>query len=156
MDFNGTFFATIITFIVFVFAMNKVLYEPMRKIVTERRNFVDGNYSAAAECDKKAQELEDNREEKIVEAKDDARKKYNELLGEFKAERGEKIKTAQEASANELEQEYAKLGEISNEAKERLKESMNDLANDIVEKVIGYRSDVQGFDDNKVNEILYH
>ena len=32
---------------------------------------------------------------------------------------------------------------------------MNDLANDIVEKVLGYRSEVQGFNDDAVNEILY-
>ncbi len=155
MEFNGTFFATIITFIIFVFVMNKVLYEPMRKIVNARREFIDGNYSDAAECDKKAEDLNKNRDEKIVEAKDDARKQYNELLNDFKAERSEKVKSAQENSAKELEEEYSKLSNISNEAKERLKGSMNDLANDIVEKVIGYRSEIQGFDDNKINEILY-
>ena len=44
---------------------------------------------------------------------------------------------------------------VSNEVKEGLKSSMTDLANDIVEKVIGYRSEVQGFDNQKVDEILY-
>ena len=33
---------------------------------------------------------------------------------------------------------------------------MTDLANDIVEKVLGYRSEVQGFDNDTVNDILYH
>lgn len=32
---------------------------------------------------------------------------------------------------------------------------MTDLANDIVEKMIGYRSEVQGFDNDAVNRILY-
>ena len=44
---------------------------------------------------------------------------------------------------------------ISNEAKEGLKSKMTDLANDIAEKVLGYRSEVQGFDNDKVNDILY-
>ena len=35
-------------------------------------------------------------------------------------------------------------------------EELNDLANDIVEKVLGYRSEVAGFDDEAVNKILYH
>ena len=32
---------------------------------------------------------------------------------------------------------------------------MTDLANDIVEKVIGYRSDIQGFDEDVVNKVLW-
>ena len=47
------------------------------------------------------------------------------------------------------------LENISNDTKQKLKSSMSDLASDIVEKVIGYRSDVQGFDDNVVNEVLW-
>ena len=44
---------------------------------------------------------------------------------------------------------------ISNQAKDSLKYRMTDLANDIVEKVLGYRSEVQGFDNDKVDSILY-
>ena len=36
-----------------------------------------------------------------------------------------------------------------------MKGRMTDLANDIVEKMIGYRSEVQGFDNDAVNRILY-
>ena len=50
---------------------------------------------------------------------------------------------------------YETLKNVSNEAKESLKGRMKDLANDIVEKVLGYRSEVQGFDDDSVNNILY-
>ena len=47
------------------------------------------------------------------------------------------------------------LENLSNETKESLKNSMTDLANDIVEKVIGYRSEIQGYDNKTVDEILY-
>ena len=33
---------------------------------------------------------------------------------------------------------------------------MTDLANDIVEKMLGYRSEVPYFDNEKVDRILYH
>ena len=155
MEFNGTFLATIISFLVFVFLMNKILYEPMRKIVTERRKVVDGNYSAAAENEKKAEELVAEREEKLVEAKDDARKQYNEIVDGFKTERAEIVQSAQEKSNSELEEAYKSLNNVSNQAKETLKGSINDLANDIVEKVLGYRSQVEGFDNDAVDSILY-
>lgn len=155
MEFNGTFLATIISFLVFVYLMNKILYVPMRKIVNERRAVVEGNYSAAAENDKKAEELINEREEKLVEAKNDARKQYNELLDGFKSEKSEIIQSAQEKSKAELEDAYKELNNVSNGAKEALKGSMNDLANDIVEKVLGYRSEIQGFDNETVDKILY-
>ena len=44
---------------------------------------------------------------------------------------------------------------LSNEVKNGLKSSMTNLANDIVEKVIGYRSEVQGFDEEVVNKVLW-
>ena len=47
------------------------------------------------------------------------------------------------------------INNVSNETKEALKGRMTDLANDIVEKMIGYRSEVQGFDNDTVNRILY-
>ena len=155
MEFNGTFLATIISFLLFVCLMNKILYAPIRNIATIRRELIDDNYTSADENDKKAEELNNEREEKLVEAKNDARKQYNEILSGYKSEKSEIIKSAQEEASKDLENEYSHLGSVSNEAKEILKGRMADLANDIVEKVLGYRSEIQDFDNDKVNEILY-
>jgi len=155
MDFNGTFFAAIISFLAFVFIMNKMLYEPVRRIVNERNDFVNGNYQAANENNAKAEELSADRDKKIINAKEDARGKYNEILAGYKEQRTDIVKEAQNKSHEDLEHAYAELDGVSNEAKEGLKNKMTDLANDIVEKVLGYRSEVQGFDNDKVNNILY-
>lgn len=156
MDFNGTFFVSIISFIVFVFIMNKLLYEPIHKIVKERNDFISGNYDAANANNTKADELNENRDKKLIEAKEDARGKYNEILADFKEQRADIIKDAQNKSHDELENAYNDLNNVSSQAKESLKWKMTDLANDIVEKVLGYRSEVQGFDNDKINEILYN
>ena len=155
MDFNGTFFAAIISFLAFVFIINKLLYEPVHKIVKERNDFINGNYKDASENNAKADELSKERDEKIVDAKEDARDKYNEILASFKEQRTDIVKNAQDKSHEEFEQASINLNNVSNEAKEKLKWKMTDLANDIVEKVLGYKSDVQGFNNDKVNEILY-
>ena len=62
---------------------------------------------------------------------------------------------AQDETNSELSQAYENLNNVSNETKEGLKWRMTDLANDIVEKVLGYRSEVQGFNNDKINEILW-
>ena len=155
MEFNGTFFASIISFLAFVFIMNKLLYEPVHKIVKERNDFIDGNYKDANENNAKADELSKERDEKIVGAKEDARGKYNEILAGFKEQRTDIVKNAQAKSHDDIEQASINLNNVSNEAKENLKWKMTDLANDIVEKVLGYRSEVKGFNNDKINEILY-
>ena len=48
MEFNATFLATIISFIVFVFLMNKILYAPILNIMEERKNFINDNQTNIA------------------------------------------------------------------------------------------------------------
>ena len=155
MEFNGTFLATIITFIVFVFVMNKVLYRPILDIMEQRQKFIDSNYKSAGENNAKTDELAAEKEEKLNEARDDARGKYIEKVDGFKTRKAEIISDAQTAANDELERSREELKGTSDEVKNALKGSMNDLANDIVEKVIGYRSEIEGFDDEKVNEVLW-
>ena len=113
MDFNGTFFAAIISFLVFVFVMNKLLYEPVRKIVNERNNFINGNYQTAQNNNTKANELSKEREEKIADAKEDARGKYNDILADFKNQKNDIVKNAQDKSRSELENAYENLNNVS-------------------------------------------
>ena len=155
MEFNGTFLVTIISFVLFVFVMNKILYEPIGRIVAQRREFVDGNLRSAEDNHKKAEAISAQKEEKLKCARDDARNKYSASVSDYKNQKGEIIKNAQAAADDELRQAYENLNNLSDSAKEGLKGRMTDLANDIVEKMIGYRSEVQGFDNDEVNRILY-
>lgn len=155
MNFNGTFLVTIITFILFVFVMNKILYAPILGIMEKRKDFIDANYKNAEQNNAKTEELEIEKNTKLNEAKDDARMKYVEAVDEFKNQKADMISCAQKDAGDELERSRAELQRVSDEVKNELKDSMNELANDIVERVIGYRSEIKGFDDAKVDEILW-
>ena len=155
MEFNATFLATIVTFIMFVILMNKILYAPILNIMEERRKFIDENYKTAEENNLKSQTLAQEKEEKISEARENARGEYNETVEGYKSQRTDIVTEAQNAAKEELERSGFELENLSNEVKQGLKSSMTDLANDIVEKVIGYRSEVQGFDEDVVNKVLW-
>lgn len=155
MDFNGTFFAVIISFIVFVYLMNKLMYEPVRSIVLKRNELIEGNYNEAEKNNQKCKELTDEREKKLVSARHEARAQYIETLNEFKEQKNDIIQKAQNETNDELNSAYENLNNVSNDAKNRLKNSITDLANDIVEKVLGFRSEIHGFDNDKIDEILY-
>ena len=62
MEFNATFLATIVSFIVFVILMNKILYAPILNIMEERRNFIDNNYKTVEKNDEKIKKLNKKKE----------------------------------------------------------------------------------------------
>ena len=155
MEFNGTFLVAIITFIVFVFIMNKILYAPILGIMEQRENFINSNYKDADENKVKANVLNVERAEKLNGAKDDARERYLERVGEFKTQKEGIISDAQKEAGEELEKSRENLKNVSDEVKQNLKGSMNELANDIVEKVIGYRTEIEGFEDSVVDKVLW-
>lgn len=155
MEFNGTFFVTIITFIVFVFLMNKILYVPILNIMEARKSFIDDNYKTASANEAKVIQIAEEKNGLLTNAREKAREVYNEKIENYKNKRIEIISEAQNSAKEDFQKNEIELQNVSNDVKNNLKNSMTDLANDIVEKVIGYRSEVQGFDIQKVDEILY-
>lgn len=155
MEFNATFLATIITFIVFVILMNKILYIPVLGIMEKRKSFIDENYKLAENNNAKSEKLAKEKSERLLEAKEDARDKYNETTESYKKQRAEIIDKAKISADDDVMNSTIELQNVSNEVKNSLKGCMKDLANDIVEKVIGYRSEVQSFDDEVVTRVLW-
>ena len=155
MEFNGTFFATIITFIVFVFLMNKVLYAPILSIMEKRKNFMDSNYKQAEDNNIKFEQLSSEKDEKLLEAKNDARKKYVEVIEEFKNQRNGILLDKQDFENERYKNSQLELENLSNDAKQSLKNNMSDLANDIVEKDIGYKCDSNDFENEVVDKVLW-
>ena len=155
MEFNGTFLATIITFIMFVFVMNKILYAPILGIMEERESFINGNYKTANENNTKSEALKEEKNKKLDSAKNKAREKYIETIETYKYKKANILSEAQADSKENINNANAELENISNDVKNGLKGHINELANDIVEKVIGYKSSSDSFDDSKVNEILW-
>ena len=155
MEFNGTFLATIITFIVFVFVMNKVLYAPILGIMEERKQLIDSNYQNAQNNNTKSDELTAKKDETLNKAKDDARNKYLETINDYKGQKANILADAQNSASEELERFGGELRTLSDEVKNGLKGSMSDLANDITEKIIGYRSEESGFDNEVVDSVLW-
>lgn len=135
--------------------MNKILYAPILSIMEERKTFIDSNYKSAEENDAKSQELSLEKEEKLLETRENARSEYNTTVEDYKSQRADIVANAQNSAKEEIERSGYELENVSNEVKLALKSSMTNLANDIVEKVIGYRSEVQGFDEEVVNKVLW-
>lgn len=156
MEFNGTFFVTIISFIIFVLLMNKILYEPILGIMQKRANLIDENYKLSEENRAKADSLIGKKSEKLNEARIKAKNSYVDSLDEYHAKKSELVSGAQKLAKDELKAAEIDFENLSNEVKVGLRDKMVDLANVIVEKVLGYKSDVQHFDVENVNKVLWN
>ncbi len=155
MEFNGTFLVVIVSFILFVVLMNKILYQPVLEIMQKRKEVIDNNYQHASENDTKAESLLQEKEDKLANAKNEAKQNYISIVDEFKSKKADAIADAQGSAKDEIEQKRIELENISNEAKAGLKNRMNELANDITEKILGYRSNVEGFDNEAIDRVLW-
>lgn len=118
MEFNATFLISAISFIVFTFLMNVILYKPLEKVVNEREELINGNYSDADKNKEKAKSLLESVAEKLAKSKSDAKSVYNsekqkaedevsKILADAKAKNNDFILE----SKNKLQEEAQKIEE---------------------------------------------
>lgn len=147
LELDGTLLLAIASFIIFAFIMNKIFYNPLWNIVEERKNFVDGNLSAAMHTKEKAQAILDEKEEKLKSAQKGAREEINQGVEKAKENKSVAVSQANQTSREKIETEKEKLSKEELEAKDALKNNISDLAKNISEKLL--KQNVSQFDFNQ-------
>lgn len=137
MEFNATFLVSAISFILFVFLMNKIFYAPLEKIIYEREKLVDDTLNEAKKSREMATGLLEERERKLNKAFDDSKKIIND--GVLKANKTSKELTsnAKNDSINEINIQKEKLDAQSGKIREELESSSKEIAEQIISKILG-------------------
>ena len=136
MEFNATFLVSAISFIVFVFIMNTVLYRPVIRIMEERQAFLDKNEKDTEDSNRQAEEFATKKEAELAKARAEAKSIVDNGTEKFKAEN----KAALDKYSSEQKQlTEDKKSELYNEmtsAKETLKQSSDDISRMITDKIL--------------------
>ena len=136
MEFNATFLVSAISFIVFVFIMNTVLYRPVIRIMEERQAFLDKNEKDTEDANRQAEEFATKKEAELAKARAEAKSIVDNGTEKFKAEN----KAAMDKYSSEQKQlTEDKKSELYNEmtsAKETLKQSSDDISRMITDKIL--------------------
>lgn len=136
MEFNATFLVSIISFLVFMYIMNAIFYEPLTKIIDERDSLVHDNYEHSRQSRHKAEKLLKDKENRLTETAKQSRQimvdKTNEANSDYKA----KVDAAKAKSNAQVDELKAELSRSENEAKEVLNSHVENLAQTIVNKVL--------------------
>jgi F-type H+-transporting ATPase subunit b len=137
IELNLAFFVQLINFGILVLVLNIFLYKPIRKVLADRRQVVDGAREKAASVDLEVQEKMALYEVRLREAKAVAAERRAESLKQAQAEETsilEKARTEATASLGTIRDRVAKEAA---DARVLLKQQAELLSVDISEKILG-------------------
>ena len=137
MEFNATFLVSAISFIVFVFIMNAVLYKPMEQIVEKRQNFIDDTNLAAKNNFDESEKIIADKNSKISESKQVAKKFIADKTAQAQESKSVLQKQAQGASFEKIQNAKSDLYKSRDDAKNVLSADIEVLAGEISSKILG-------------------
>ncbi|MDD3237733.1 MAG: F0F1 ATP synthase subunit B [Candidatus Gastranaerophilales bacterium] len=154
MEFNATFIISAVSFIIFTLIMNWIFYKPVKKIMDERKAYIDDNYNEANSVKEKTQALLDDKNEKIVGAQKNSRKLVSDGVEQSKKNKENLIQNATKTSKDKIQEAKANLSTEKEQASNELKNSVYDLSKNVAEKILGKNVDNFEYDENLVNEAM--
>lgn len=133
---DGSVLIQIVNFLILVFVLNLILFRPIRRILIERKEKIDGLESSISACEKDAKEKDEAFLNGIKEARANGLKAKNAFL--------------QEAA----EAEKKMIAEINNKAQENLARAQEKIAKDVEAVRASLLKDVNKFADIIGQKIL--
>lgn len=154
MEFNATFIVAFISFIIFTFIMNIILYKPINDIVSKRKNYIDTNYDKAKDNSEKTKAILEDRKNQLAKARLGAKEDVDKKIGLIKNQREEITLKAQKEAKELVEQNRLQGINSSNEAKETLKVEIKNLAQMISDRFLNPEEKIADMDNNLVDKIM--
>ncbi len=152
MEFNATFLISAISFLCFVFIMNKILYAPVLKIMEERKLYIENNYKEASSIDKQTEEKNSYINSELEKHRSIAREKVADYSKSLKSQKSEQLAEYKTELFAEIEKDKELMRNSAIEAKEVLKDSVVDIAKEISFKLLGNNVDGNKIDKSKIEE----
>ena len=154
MEFNATFLVSAISFIVFTFVMNKIFYNPLGRVISERQKFLDETRNDALFSNNKAEAIIKDRDDKLSKSVADAKRLVADKVNEANENSRTLTGKAKQKSMEEITSAKLSLHDEANQSKEELKNKVKDLEEIISSKVLGIDVKIDNTDNEIVNRIL--
>lgn len=152
MEFDATFIFAAISFIVFVFIMNRIFYHPVLLIMKKRQAYVEDNYNTAKDTESVVQDKASyiNTELKTVRSK--VQSVIADKSQEIKKQNSKIVSEHKEETYNSIANERESLMQSAIDAKETLKDKVVDIAKNISSKLLGDDINAETIDKSQINE----
>ena len=137
IELNVAFFIQVVNFGILVLVLNIFLYKPIRKVLADRRQVVDGAREKAAAVDLEVQEKMALYEVRLRDAKAVAVERRSESLKQAQAEETSVLEKARTEAAVSLGTIRDRVAKEAADARMLLKQQAELLSGDICEKILG-------------------
>jgi F-type H+-transporting ATPase subunit b len=137
IDLNLAFFVQVVNFGILVLILNIFLYKPIRKVLADRRQVIDGARDKAAAVDLEVQEKMAQYEARLRDAKAEAADRRAESLKQAQLEETSLLDKARAEATVSLGSIRDRVAKEAADARVLLKQQAELLSVDISEKILG-------------------
>lgn len=128
---------TIINFSILLFALAKVMWRPLLKMLDQREKEVAGNLARAEEAKQASEKMRQEFADQLAKAESQARDVINQAMGEAEAARQQTLGRAQSEADHLIEKARETISREKDRALAELREEVAGLAVDAAAKVVG-------------------
>jgi len=136
LEFNVWFIVLLVNFLLLVFILNKLLFQPILKVFNEREEAIDGSLDAAKKMGIKKEEALARMKAELAEAAQQARAAFEERKAEGQAKSKELLEAANSEAAKIIGDARAKLKAESDRARGALRADVEKFSEEIANKLI--------------------
>lgn len=126
-----------VNFIILLIILNKMLYRPLKNIMAERREAIEGSHERANSLEADIEEKMQRYQQQLNEAKAAANEERNKLKKSAAEEETKILSQAQAKATERLQAIKAQVGEEAAAASQALKSDAESLAGQIATKILG-------------------
>ncbi|MEN8263624.1 MAG: ATP synthase F0 subunit B [Nitrospirota bacterium] len=138
LEFEPTwFFVQLATFLSLIFILNTMLFKPMLRLFKEREEGTKGSLGSAKAMDSEKDEVLAKIEEKLSEARRNARTAFEGLSNEGLDEQKKALDSAQNEAVEINRKAKEELNAAADKARAGLKSDIESFSKQIVEKLVG-------------------
>lgn len=151
MEFDATFLIAAISFILFVFIMNKIFYAPVFKIMQLRNQTIEDNFSNAEIIKKEIKKQEEYHSSSLEAVRTEARGMLDSAIQRMNSEKSKIISDYKSELVKSADLEKESLINSAYEAEEVLKDSTAEIAKNISGILLGSEIDCGKIDKQNIN-----
>ena len=137
IELNLAFFIQVVNFGILVLVLNIFLYKPLRKVLADRRQVIDGAREKAAAVDLEVLEKMSQYEARLRDAKADASARRADALKQAQTEETAVLEKARAEATASLGTIRDRVAKEAADARVLLKQQAELLSIDISEKILG-------------------
>ena len=153
MQIDGTFLFVVISFLIFLFIIKAILFEPMTKVIEERQKFFAKNTKMETESKEKSKALLEEKENLLSETRSEASNILKEASKQAKEEGELILKETKKERINKIEENQNALNQERETAKIEAKAEITNIVKSLVSKILDEEVEIN-LDDERINKHL--